>query len=208
MKLAVKNKTLFGLNSRDRVSSFPGLFLADRQFGLHEDDLKAQKVWTKKKNQQQDFEKAIITSSYVKFLAVVGSNNIKDQIVKKCKLVPLHIWAVKTWNNLSLNKQIFFNPKVTRLFPKSSETFIKEKTFKFMDRLVEIFKRSGALEVFISSILERVYKSKLKHSEIYTALINYYVQYYITEKLQSCDVCNKNGEKIKFVFVDVRGQYF
>ena len=161
--------------------------------------------------QQKLFAKAISDSSCVIALNISGSNDLKFMIVQEVNekhgVVPLVKDAAKKWEALSEHQKIVYNPKRVGLFPKDSEMFIKSKVKQYMDIVIAKYKDSSFKIVYHSSILERVYFSKLRNAEIYIGIINFYISSYIKD-LNKKQIRNRDGIPIKFGFINVASQFY
>ena len=192
----------------DECDSFPGLFVCDKQYDREEDILVPYKVIAEDKiKQQKQFAEAISGSSCIIALNITASNDLKFMIVdENYEVVPLVAGAAGKWESLSEHQKIFFNPNRVGLFPRVSEIFIKNKVNNYMEIIVQKYKQSSFKIVYHSSVLERVYFSKLQHAEIYIALINFYINAYI-KNLNKKQVKNRDGIPIQFKFINVAEQF-
>ena len=157
--------------------------------------------------QQKLFAEAISNSPCIIALNITGSNDLKFMIVNDCQLVPLVKDAAKKWEALTEHQRVFYNPKRFALFPKDSETFIRSKVKQYMDIVIAKYKDSRFKIVYHSSILERVYFSKLRNAEIYIGIINFYISSYIKD-LNKKQIKNRDGIPIKFGFINVASQFY
>lgn len=125
------------------------------------------------------------------------------------KLLPLVKGALERWEDLSWNRKAYYQPRHCRLFPKETSLFIEARVGDFMKTLVRIYKQSGFEKVYVSSILERIYKAgRLVGVDIYMALINYFIFKYLSKMNQNEPVLNKVKRPMKFTFVNVGPQFY
>ena len=200
-----------GLSPLDKVSAFSGVFICDKQFPKDPDSLIPLEEVTKEKLAQQNLlRETIQESSYITALNILGSNDLKFFIVDGLgRLLPCVEGALVRWEGLSWNSKVYYQPRHCRLFPKETALFVEARVGDFMKILVGMYKQSRFERVYVSSILERIYKTgRLVGVDIYMALINYYICRYINRMYQNEPVFNKLKKPIKFTFINVSSQFY
>ena len=79
---------------------------------------------------------------------------------------------------------------------------------KYVELLVNLYKDSSLEFVFVSSVLERIYKDSLfANLEIYFAFVNSCLKTEIT-KLNNREILNKDSKVIYWKFINVSKQFF
>ena len=205
-----ENMEYVGLKPYDKVTAFSGLFITNTQFNKDPDILvPLPEITEEKLRQQQSFQTAVANSKFSQCLNITGSNELKFLIVDlEGNLKPLREGASDIWSKLSWKRKAFYQPRHCCLAPKDTHWFVEGKVKEYMGTLINIYKLSGFKTVYISSVLERIYKEgHLVNAEIYIALINHFIYRYIA-KLKMEPVLNKFNIPIDFVFINVGSQFY
>jgi hypothetical protein len=192
------------------IESFRGLFLGRQQFPIDtECFVPLPEITQHKLNQRRKFKRSIRRSDHKLALNLVFSNDLKNIIVKEDKVLPHSRNALVKWSNMSIDRKACFNPKRDWLFPKSTEQEVKIRVDKLMDDLLFAYQFSGTEVVFISSVLERCYtKGALIASELFVALVNFFIYRYIEELRLKPPLYNRNGQLLKVHFINVARLYY
>ena len=199
-----------GISFGVEIETYGGLFLWDRQFTIDPERFVPLDEITQHKLKQRDkFKRLIRRSNHKIALNIVFSNDIKNLIVQNKKVLPCLRNALQKWSDMSIDHKVCFNPRKDWLFPKSTMQEVKVRVDKLMDDLLSTYQNSGTEIVLISSVLERNYtKGALIASELYVALINFFMFDYIGKLRLRHSLHNNKGQAMEIHFVNVARLYY
>ena len=167
------------------------------------------KLLKKGKGHQADKEhfEAIFRNSMAKMvLLIIGSNDYKSFITKNGRILRCSKKDRKRWQSLEASKKINFQPRDHRKFLIDSDiNHIKENVKVFFEYLISLVKNSRKTTVFLSSLLERVYKVNHPNLDLLFAYINHFL---FEEVKKNTEICNAIGGKVNFVFINVACQFY
>lgn len=154
---------------------------------------------------KDEFE-AIFCKALTKMvLLIIGSNDYKSFITKNGRILRCSKKDLKRWQGLDPSEKIKFQPRNHKKFLKDSDVkHIKDNVKVFFDYLAGLVKKSRKTTVFLSSLLERVYKDNHPGLDLLFAYINHF----LFENVKSAEICNAMGVKVNFIFINVASQFF
>lgn len=208
---SVKQHTQFASNFKTllpgatSIDARKGMILMPLEFSQHSLDHMNKSSF--RISQVEKTTKSLQSSDCDNCLMVTGSNDHKALLVNRGQFIELKPHSAEIWENMSPQQKINYNCRTLGFLPVESRDFLTEKLQEYKNALTSLFSGSTIKKVFHSSILERIYPGQ-SNLDLYFAILNSYLKKMLNECNSKNPIFNKNGEKIKWVYINVTEQYY